>query len=154
MVNVQDEQRTHTPGGMSHPHGQETAHTGGAHATTPGIGVQLRDAAQQVRDTAQEMGAQVRDTAQQVGTQLRDKAQEIGTQAQETIQQVGTQLRDRAQEIGAQAQETMAEYYEQGRESLRDLNQTLEAQIRDKPLQALLVAGGIGLLLGLLWRRS
>jgi len=60
----------------------------------------------------------------------------------------------RRQDMGAQVKETMAEYYEQGRESLEDLNQTLEAQIRERPLQALLVAGGIGLLLGLLWRRS
>ena len=52
------------------------------------------------------------------------------------------------------SKETMIEYYEQGRESLQDLNQTLEAQIRERPLQTLLVAGGIGLLLGLLWRRS
>jgi ElaB/YqjD/DUF883 family membrane-anchored ribosome-binding protein len=44
--------------------------------------------------------------------------------------------------------------YEQGRESLQDLNRTIEAQIRERPIQALLVAGGIGVLLGLLWRRS
>jgi ElaB/YqjD/DUF883 family membrane-anchored ribosome-binding protein len=43
--------------------------------------------------------------------------------------------------------------YEQGRESLQDLNRTIEGQIRMRPLQALLVAGGIGALLGLLWRR-
>ena len=44
--------------------------------------------------------------------------------------------------------------YEQGRESLQDLNRTIEGEIRQRPLQALLVAGGIGVLLGLLWRRS
>ena len=44
--------------------------------------------------------------------------------------------------------------YEQGRESLQDLNRTIEGQIRMRPLQALLVAGGIGVLLGLLCRRS
>jgi ElaB/YqjD/DUF883 family membrane-anchored ribosome-binding protein len=74
-----------------------------------------------------------------MGTQLRDKAQEIGTQAQEW---------------GTHAKEAVSEYYEQGRESLQALPQTMEAQIRARPLQALLVAGGVGLLLGLLWRRS
>jgi ElaB/YqjD/DUF883 family membrane-anchored ribosome-binding protein len=34
------------------------------------------------------------------------------------------------------------------------LPQTLEDQIRARPLEALLIAGGVGLLLGLLWRRS
>jgi ElaB/YqjD/DUF883 family membrane-anchored ribosome-binding protein len=29
----------------------------------------------------------------------------------------------------------------------------VEAQIHEKPMQSLLIAGGIGLLLGLLWRR-
>jgi ElaB/YqjD/DUF883 family membrane-anchored ribosome-binding protein len=67
---------------------------------------------------------------------------------------MGTQIRDTAQEVGTRAQETAAQYYEQGRESLQELNQNVEARIREKPLQALLVAGGIGLLLGLLWRRS
>jgi ElaB/YqjD/DUF883 family membrane-anchored ribosome-binding protein len=43
--------------------------------------------------------------------------------------------------------------YEQGRESLQDVHQTIEGQIRTRPLQALLVAGGIGVLLGVLWRR-
>jgi ElaB/YqjD/DUF883 family membrane-anchored ribosome-binding protein len=73
--------------------------------------------------------------------------QHVGTQVKETMQDVGTQVKETMQAAGTQA-------YEQGRESLQDLNRTLEAQIRERPLQALLVAGGIGALLGLLWRRS
>jgi len=60
----------------------------------------------------------------------------VGTQAKETMQAAGTQV------------------YEQGRESLQDLNRTIEGQIRQRPIQALLVAGGIGVLLGFLWQRS
>jgi len=91
------------------------------------------------RDKAQEVGTQIRDTAQEVGTQIRDKAQEVGTQAQE---------------LGTRAQEAVAEYYVQGRESLQELEHTIEARIREKPLQSIMIAGGVGLLLGLLWRRS
>jgi ElaB/YqjD/DUF883 family membrane-anchored ribosome-binding protein len=83
-------------------------------------------------DKPQTLGAQM----QNVGTQVKETVQDMGTQAKETIQAAGAQV------------------YEQGRASLQDLNQTLEAQIRERPLQALLVAGGIGMLLGLLWRRS
>ena len=72
------------------------------------------------------------DKPQTLGAQMQD----VGTQVKETVQAAGTQV------------------YEQGRESLQDLNRTIEAQIRERPLQALLVAGGIGALLGLLWRRS
>jgi len=84
------------------------------------------------------MGTQIRDTAGEIGAQLRSKVQDMSTQAQE---------------LGTQAKETVSEYYEQGRESLRALPQTLEEQIRARPLEALLVAGGVGLLLGLLWQR-
>lgn len=72
-----------------------------------------------------------------------DKPQTLGAQ----MQHVGTQVKETVQHVGTQV-------YEQGRESLQDLNRTVEAQIRERPLQALLVAGGIGALLGLLWRRS
>jgi len=70
---------------------------------------------------------------------------------QDTPQKDG--LSAQMQDIGTQVKETVTEYYEQGRENLQDLNQTMEAQIRARPIQALLVAGGIGVLLGLLWLR-
>jgi ElaB/YqjD/DUF883 family membrane-anchored ribosome-binding protein len=49
--------------------------------------------------------------------------------------------------------ETASQYYEQGRQQLAGLEQSLEENIRAKPLQAVLLATGIGLLLGLLWRK-
>jgi len=94
-------------------------------------------------DKPQTLGAQM----QHVGTQVKETMQDVGTQVKETMQDVGTQVKETMQAAGTQA-------YEQGRESLQDLNRTIEAQIRERPLQALLVAGGIGALLGLLWRRS
>lgn len=84
------------------------------------------------RDKPQTLGAQI----QNIGTQVKESMQDMGTEAKETVQAVGTQV------------------YEQGRESLQDLSRTIEGQIHTRPLQALLVAGGIGMLLGLLWRRS
>ena len=100
------------------------------------LGTQMQNVGTQVKETVQEMGTYVKETAQNVGTQVKETVQDMGTQAKETIQAAGTQV------------------YEQGRESLQDLNRTIEGQIRQRPLQALLVAGGIGVLLGLLWRRS
>jgi ElaB/YqjD/DUF883 family membrane-anchored ribosome-binding protein len=41
----------------------------------------------------------------------------------------------------------------QGREYIRTWPAQLEQQVQEKPLQSLLMATGIGLLLGLLWRR-
>ena len=100
------------------------------------LGMQVQNVGTQVKETVQDMGTYVKETAQNVGTQVKETVQDMGTQAKETMQAAGTQV------------------YEQGRESLQDLNRTIEGQIRTRPLQALLVAGGIGVLLGFLWRRS
>jgi ElaB/YqjD/DUF883 family membrane-anchored ribosome-binding protein len=98
--------------------------------------------------------AQSHDKPQTLGTQI----QNVGTQVKETVQAAGTQVKDTVQDMGTQAKETMqaagTQVYEQGRESLQDLNRTIEGQIRQRPLQALLVAGGIGVLFGILWQRS
>jgi ElaB/YqjD/DUF883 family membrane-anchored ribosome-binding protein len=81
----------------------------------------------------------MRDKVQEGVTHMRDKTQELG---------------DQAKELGVQAQQAAVEYYQQGREGLADLQRTVETQIHEKPVQSLLIAGGIGLLLGLLWRRG
>jgi ElaB/YqjD/DUF883 family membrane-anchored ribosome-binding protein len=65
----------------------------------------------------------------------------------------GTEMRDQAQELIAQGKEVAAEYYEEGRNQVLAWQQQLENQVREKPLQSLLVAAGVGLLFGLLRRR-
>jgi len=108
----------------------------------------------QSHDKPQTLGTQM----QNVGTQVKETVQAAGTQVKETMQEMGTYVKETAQDVGIPAKEAMqaagTQVYEQGRESLQDLNRTIEGQIRQRPLQALLVAGGIGVLLGLLWRRS
>jgi ElaB/YqjD/DUF883 family membrane-anchored ribosome-binding protein len=65
----------------------------------------------------------------------------------------GTERRDQAQELIAQGKEIATEYYEEGRNQVLAWQQQLENQVREKPLQSLLVAAGVGLLFGLLRRR-
>jgi ElaB/YqjD/DUF883 family membrane-anchored ribosome-binding protein len=84
---------------------------------------------------------------------LNTKAQEAAAEFRERANETRQQVRDRAEGLGAQAQETASEYYQQGREQALAWERVLEDRIREKPIQSLLVAGGIGLLLGLLWRR-
>ena len=67
--------------------------------------------------------------------------------------ETGKEMRDQAQELMAQGQEVAAEYYEEGRNQVLAWQQQLETQVREKPLQSLLVAAGVGLLLGMLRRR-
>jgi ElaB/YqjD/DUF883 family membrane-anchored ribosome-binding protein len=125
MASIHEVQKTDTP--MADAPGHDKPQT---------LGTQMQNIGTQVKETVQTAGTQVKETAQNVGTQIKETVQNVGTQVRETMQTAGTQV------------------YEQGRESLQDLNRTIEGQIRERPLQALLVAGGIGVLLGLLWRRT
>ena len=69
------------------------------------------------------------------------------------MQETGKEMRDKAQELMTQGKEVAAEYYQEGRNQVLAWQQQLENQVREKPLQSILVAAGIGLLYGLLRRR-
>jgi len=67
--------------------------------------------------------------------------------------EIGNEMREQAQDLMAQGKEVATEYYEEGRNQVLAWQQQLENQVREKPLQSLLVAAGVGLLFGLLRRR-
>ena len=80
----------------------------------------------------------LRDTAQQVGENLR----ELGGQVRDTASQQYEHLRDQA-----------SDYYQQGRQRATEIEESLEQYVQEKPIQALLIAAGVGMFLGLLWKR-
>ena len=100
-----------------------------------------------------EVGTQARDRAQEAGAQVRDRAQEAGAQVRDRAQEAGAQVRDRAQEMVRQGEETASDSYQQGRQQMEAVENTLEDAIRAKPLQSVLMAAGIGMFLGLLWKK-
>ena len=79
----------------------------------------------------------------------RERMQAAGKEVGQTAQEMGQKV----QELTTQGQEVAAEYYQQGREHILVWQQQLQTQVREKPLQTLLIAAGIGLLFGLLRRR-
>jgi len=81
---------------------------------------------------------------------LRDTASEVG----ENLRNLGSQVRDQATEKYETVRQQANEYYEQGRQRAMEMEQTLEDYVQEKPIQALLIAAGAGMLLGLLWKRS
>lgn len=81
----------------------------------------------------------ISDTAQQMGQNLRDLGGQVRDTAREKYEQLSGQARD---------------YYEQGREKAQEWEQSLESYVQEKPVQALLIAAGVGMLLGILWKRS
>jgi ElaB/YqjD/DUF883 family membrane-anchored ribosome-binding protein len=76
-------------------------------------------------------------------TETRENIADIGHLAKETVQDKLHELKDRA-----------AESYASGKEKLQDLEQNLARRVAASPMKSLLIAAGVGLTLGLLWRRS
>lgn len=77
--------------------------------------------------------------------QVRAVAKEVkvmGKMAAGTAQAKLEQVRDDA-----------SDYYEQGREQARDVQRTVEQFIRETPVKSLLIAAGVGLLIGRFWMR-
>src|SRR5690349_11771063 len=90
-------------------------------------------------DAGQGQQGSIGQAAAQVGQNIRD----MGTQARDMASERYNQLRDQAQN-----------YYEQGRQRATEWEQGLESYVQEKPIQAVLIAAGVGVLLGLLWKRS
>jgi ElaB/YqjD/DUF883 family membrane-anchored ribosome-binding protein len=82
----------------------------------------------------------------------RQESQPV-SERREMLRETGKELSQKAQDLTTQGKEIATEYYEQGREQVLAWQHQLENQVRAKPLQALLIAGGIGALFALLRRR-
>jgi ElaB/YqjD/DUF883 family membrane-anchored ribosome-binding protein len=52
-----------------------------------------------------------------------------------------------------QAETSASQLSAQGHEVVGQLEKTLEDYIRAKPVQSLMIAAGVGMVLGLLWRK-
>lgn len=94
--------------------------------------------------------ANLGDAAAQVGQNLRD----MGTQVRDMAADKYGQVREQATERYSQLRDQATDYYEQGRQRATNWEQGVESYIHEKPIQAVLMAAGVGVLLGLLWKRS
>lgn len=84
------------------------------------------------------------------GQSFTEQAQQVG----QNLRDLGGQVRDQAQQKYNEMSDQARQYYEQGRQKAQEWEQGLESYIQEKPLQAVLIAAGVGVLLGLLWKRS
>ncbi len=81
---------------------------------------------------------------------------QLGKQAQEVkkdLQAMGETVKHAAQEKLGQVGEVASEYREQGRNKVHGLACACEQLIRERPLRSVLLAAGIGWLLGRVWKR-
>jgi len=82
--------------------------------------------------------------------QLADKA----TQVRDNIRDIGSVAKDAAREQVQGLRDQANEYYEQGRQRVTEVEDSIETYVKEQPIKALLIAAGAGLLLGILWKRS
>jgi ElaB/YqjD/DUF883 family membrane-anchored ribosome-binding protein len=80
----------------------------------------------------------------------------LGQQAKEVaedVQGMGKTVRDAAQETLGQMGERASEYCGQGRDKAHGVACACEQFLHQRPLMSVLLAAGVGLLLGRLWKR-
>jgi ElaB/YqjD/DUF883 family membrane-anchored ribosome-binding protein len=71
----------------------------------------------------------------------------------ESIQRMAGNMERELRNLGEQAQDRMSQWSDVARLQAREWEQSLAARIREKPLGAVVIAAGVGLLIGILRRR-
>ena len=87
---------------------------------------------------------------------MSDTSDQLGKQAKKVtddLQAMGETVRDAAQETLGRVGETASECCAQGRDKVHGIACACEQFIRQKPLTSVLLAAGVGLLLGRFWNR-
>ncbi len=88
-----------------------------------------------------------------VKDQGADAINEAADSVREKAAEVSQHLKDAATDKYNQVRDRATDAYNQGRDTAEQWEQSLETYVQEKPLQAVLLAAGVGLLLGLLWKR-
>ncbi len=83
-------------------------------------------------------------TSDQLGKQAKEVTEEL--------QKIGETVRDAAREELGQLGEKAGEYCEQGRDKVHGVACACEQFLRERPLRSVLIAAGIGWLLGRFWK--
>ena len=90
------------------------------------------------------------------GTYMSATTNRLAKQAKEVsedVQEMGSIAKDVAQEKLGQLREDVSERCEQGRDKVHDVASTFEHYVRERPFQSILIAAGVGLLIGRFWMR-
>ena len=69
------------------------------------------------------------------------------------LQELGGMAREMAQEKVAQLRASASEYCAEGQDKVQQVERGFEQFVRQQPLKSILIAAGVGMLLGVLWMR-
>jgi len=93
--------------------------------------------------------SEVTDSVREVGSHLRD----VGTHVRDAAKEQYENVRDAAKEQYENVRDRAAGYVDAGKHKAREVEEGVETYVQENPVHALLIAAGVGLLIGLLWRR-
>jgi ElaB/YqjD/DUF883 family membrane-anchored ribosome-binding protein len=82
-----------------------------------------------------------------------DQLRSHSATVRDDLRQLGRLTKDVAQEKLDDARRTAGDLYDQGRRRANDLEDQLVEYVREKPLKSMLIAAGVGVLLGVLWSK-
>lgn len=82
-------------------------------------------------------------------SEFQKKVSELG----HDVKDLGTIGGELASDTAHMAEEHLSEYYKEGLKKAKNLEGKIEMKIRKNPMQSLMIAAGLGLLLGAVWRR-
>jgi len=106
--------------------------------------------------TVKEPGRTKRKTTTSRSRTHRSATDRLRAQAREVtkdLKEMGHIANEAVQENVGQMRENASEYYELGRDGVHKVERTFKQFIREQPLKSLLIAAGVGLVLGRFWRR-
>jgi ElaB/YqjD/DUF883 family membrane-anchored ribosome-binding protein len=83
---------------------------------------------------------------------VQNEAAKVAGQVKDQAANVAGQIGDAAQHQYENVKEYANEAYETGRAKVTQWQEELEDFVHEKPLQALLIAAGIGAFMGILWK--
>lgn len=81
---------------------------------------------------------------------FKDKVSDLNSD----VQEIGKITKNMATEAVGMIRENSSGYLEQGKEKFQQIEKTMETKIRENPTKALLIAGAVGLVAGLIWLRK
>jgi ElaB/YqjD/DUF883 family membrane-anchored ribosome-binding protein len=94
-------------------------------------------------------GGHVSQLRQQTDT-IKEDIRELGNMAREIAHEKLDDARRAASDAMETGRQRASEIYGQGREKAEELEEQVVDYVRKKPVQSILIAGGVGLLLGIL----
>lgn len=92
-------------------------------------------------------------TLNQNMSNAQHRAQDAFNTVKDVVQDATSEFSRTAQEGLSQARDSASHYLQEGRERALEVERAVEKRIRHQPLQSLLIASGIGFLLGVLFVR-